>query len=293
MTTAGIEHHSGGAVATDGPLEATRTLTGEFDLHREVRSAHLDRARDVLVWLPPGYATHPYHRFPVLYMQDGQNLFDRSTSFAGTEWMVDEVLQSLVLQGSVQPLIVVGVYNTPDRVVEYTHVRDPQYGGGAGERYERFLVEELKPFIDGAYRTRPEPAETGLAGSSLGGLVSLRVGLRRPDVFGKLGVVSPSVWWAENEILARVAEAPHCGSRIWLDIGTAEGRDADGARQAVDGARALRDALLARGWRLGADLAYFEDPGAHHDEAAWAGRVARVAQFLYPSDSSRSLANTL
>jgi predicted alpha/beta superfamily hydrolase len=251
-------------------------LTGIIRYHRGMSSTFLSRSRDVIVYLPPDYFDHPDRRYPVLYMHDGQNLMDPSTSFAG-EWKVDEAAEQLILAGKLEPLIIVGVYNTTDRIPEYTPVADPQHGGGKADAYGRFLVEELKPFIDARYRTQPDAASTGLAGSSLGGLVSLHLGLRSPGTFTRLGVISPSVWWADQDIVKRVkaltAKPP---LRLWVDMGTAE------SRSAITEARVLRDALRTQGWIEGADLQYVEVEGGQHNEAAWAARIGDVLKYLFP-----------
>lgn len=257
------------------------TLTGEFRTHAKFHSKFLPTDRDVLVSLPPDYDRDKNKRFPVLYMHDGQNLFDGATSFIpGQEWRVDETAQALISSGAIEPLIIVGVYNTgKERVGEYTPTRDANVkDGGGADAYGRMLVEELKPFIDSHYRTRRDASQTGLGGSSLGGLVSLYVGLRYPKVFGQLAIVSPSVWW-DNKMILREVQAlrrrPH--TRIWLDIGTDENPDA------AANTRLLRDALIAKGWRAGHDLQYFEAAGAKHSEIAWAQRVDPILRFLYPA----------
>ncbi len=265
----------------DAAGERPHTLSGEIRYHHDVASWFLARPRDVIVYLPPGYGTGG-DRYPVLYMQDGQNLMDAATSFLGIEWGMDEALEAGIPPGEIQPLILVGVYNTADRIAEYTPVADPAHGGGEADLYGRFLVEELKPMIDATYRTDPAPEATGLAGSSLGGLVSLYLGLTHPGTFTRLGVVSPSVWWANREILQEVAGRARTPARIWLDIGTAEGSTAAESRSLVEAARDLRDALTAKGWLPGVDLDYFEAPGAHHDETAWAARAGNMLRFLYP-----------
>ena len=145
------------------------------------------------------------------------------------------------------------------------------------------LVEELKPFIDSRYRTKHDAKHTGLAGSSLGGLASLYLALKYPDVFGRAGVVSPSVWFAGKHILHYVESLPKKPNvRIWIDIGTKEGRTPEEAQQTVDDARLLRDALVKKGSKLGKDLNYFEAEGAGHNEAAWATRVESILTFLFP-----------
>jgi predicted alpha/beta superfamily hydrolase len=253
---------------------------GELRAHAKFHSKFLPTDRDVLVYLPPGYGGEPHRRYPVFYMHDGQNLFDGATSYVpGQDWRVGQTAQALIESRAVEPLIIVGVYNTgEERVHEYTPTGDPRLKvGGKAERYGRLLVEELKPFIDSRYRTKADAANTALGGSSLGGLVTIYLGLRYPLVFGKLAVMSPSVWWDGYRILGEVESfGPHPRARIWLDMGTDEGANA------AKGARRLRDALVSKGWRVGADLKYFEAQGARHTESAWAQRVDPILRFLFP-----------
>jgi predicted alpha/beta superfamily hydrolase len=272
---------------TRGRAFATRrhTLTGDFRTHAKFHSEFLTTDRDVLVYLPPGYEREAERRYPVLYLHDGQNLFDGATSFIpGQEWRVDETAQALIESQAIEPLIIVGVYNTGrERVEEYTPSADPRFRvGGKAELYGRLLAEELKPFIDSRYRTRADAQNTGLGGSSLGGLVTMYLGLRRPQVYGKLAVVSPSVWWDGRRILRDVASfGSKERARIWLDMGTDEGANA-----AAD-ARRLRDALVSKGWRLDSDLKYFEAQGARHTEADWALRVDPMLRFLFGQNQGR------
>jgi predicted alpha/beta superfamily hydrolase len=266
--------------------ERRSTLTGEVRRHAAFASRFV-RARDVLVWLPPGYADEPRRRYPVLYFHDGNNVLDAATSFKGIEWGADETAERLVRAGRLRPFILVAVYNTPDRMAEYTFTRDARHGGGEGAAYGRFLTEELMPFVERTYRTRRGPLHTGLVGSSLGALVSLELALARPGRFGLVGCLSPAAWWGERATLRRVeawagGSCVRCGgrARVWLDIGTAEGTVHAGEREWLTDARALRDALLSRGWREGADLHYEEVEGAVHDEGAWAARLDRVLLFL-------------
>jgi len=259
---------------------ARHTLAGDFRAHAKFRSKFLKTDRDVLVYLPPGYEGETRARYPVLYLHDGQNLFDGATAFIpGQDWRVGETAQSLIESGAIEPVIIVGVYNTGrERVEEYTQSRDTKFKvGGKAELYGRLLVEELKPFIDTQYRTKADAPNTGLGGSSLGGLVTMYLGLRHACVFGKLAVVSPSVWWDGRRILRDVAAfSARRHARIWLDMGTDEGVNA-----AAD-ARSLRDALVSKGWQLDSDLKYFEAQGAKHTEAAWALRVEPILRFLFP-----------
>ena len=259
-------------------MSKPHTLTGEFRTHARFHSAFLEHDRDVIVYLPPGYHDDEQRRFPTLYLHDGQNLFDAASSF-GEEWCVDETAQFLISLGIVEPVIIVGIYNAGNaRLDEYTPARDRKHRrGGGADAYGRMLVEELQPMIDREYRTIPDADHTGLGGSSLGGLLTMHLGLAHPDVFRRLAVLSPSVWWASRTIVRSVetltAKPP---LKIWLSVGTAEGRNV------VPDARRLRDALIDKGWLLGADLSYFEMEGAGHNEGAWATLVDPMLRFLFP-----------
>ncbi len=257
------------------------TLTGTLRLHHALKSRFVEDARDVIVYLPPNYNSAAERRYPVLYLHDGQNLFDAATAFAGNEWGLDELAEELIQNGEIQPLIMVGIYNTgAARMAEYTHVRDRRGRGGRAKAYAKLITEDLKPFIDSEYRTLPDVANTGLGGSSLGGLVTLYLGLHFPQIFGKLIVMSPSVWWANRAILREIRKLRgKLGQKIWLDIGTCEGQN---PASCVENAKALRDALTAKGWELGSELCFVEDEGAGHNEKAWGYRMRDALKFLFP-----------
>ena len=247
---------------------------------REFHSEILPDDRAVSVYLPPQYLEQEERRFPVFYLQDGQNLFDGRTSYiAGKTWNANTTADTLTAAGEIEPVILVGVANTGlRRMAEYTPTRDFKMGGGEGRSYGRLLINELKPLIDRTYRTLPEPKNTGLGGSSLGGLISLYLGFAHSEVFGKIAVMSPSLWWDHRSILNAITQqATKPDLRIWLDMGTAEG------------ARHLRDAdmlerlLLNRGWKSGIDLSYVKAQGAIHDEYAWSARFGEVLRFLFPA----------
>jgi predicted alpha/beta superfamily hydrolase len=252
--------------------------------HQQFPSRFLRNQRDLIVYLPPGYQEQGQRRFPVLFLHDGQNLFDGATSFIpGMDWHVGQTADYCIQAGLVEPLIIVGIYNAgKQRLGEYTPTRMPKLGGGRANRYAKFLLEEVRPFVMGSYRVLSGAVNTGIGGSSLGGLVSLYLGLRLPHVFGKIAALSPSVWWNQRVIL-RFADAAPVDPlpRIWLDIGTREGG------RIVEDVERFRDILLAKGWRLSRDLHYQRVEGAEHNEAAWAQRVAPFLQFLFPAGERR------
>lgn len=247
------------------------SLAGTIRRHEAFPSAFVI-PRDVFVYLPPGYEQDTAKRYPVLYMQDGQNLFDGSS--AGTEWQMDETAERLIRAGNLPPVMIVGIANTGQRMVEYTPPGKSN-ADTTGDSYARFLIEELKPFIDRTYRTRPEAASTGIGGSSLGGLIALYIGLHHPDVTGHILALSPSAWWADEQIIAMVRALHRKPAvRLYTDIGTGEGT------RMLDVTRRLHDALHEKGWADGVDLVYFETPDALHTETAWAARVEPALQFM-------------
>ena len=249
-----------------------RTPPGSLEVIRDVYSPELGNRRDILVYLPASYAKSD-RPLPVLYMHDGQNLFDPTTSFAG-EWGVDAAMARAPRRG--RRAIVVGVPNMGvDRMKEYSPFVDERVGGGGGgDAYIDFLVHTLKPMIDARYRTRPERAATGILGSSLGGLVSLYAFFRAPSHFGFAGAMSPALWFGNAGIFPSVESAANVGGRLYLDVGTREGE------QTLANARAMRDLLVRKGYVPGRDLMWVEDRGGMHNEAAWGRRLRRALPFL-------------
>jgi enterochelin esterase-like enzyme len=253
-------------------------------LFQHFRSDFLPDTRNLIVYVPPQYAAEPQRHFPVLYMHDGQNLFDGRTSFIPNRtWEVQQSADAAIEAGQVEPLIIVGIYNTgPRRIAEYTPTRDWKMGGGEANAYGRLIVDELIPFIGKRYRTLPGREHTGLGGSSLGGLVSLYLGLEYQHIFGRLAVLSPSVWWNHRSILNLLRAATiEERARIWLDTG-----DAEGARTVKDTNR-LYTQLIKCGWEPDGDaskgnLHYEVASGGTHSEEAWATRVWPMLRFLFP-----------
>jgi predicted alpha/beta superfamily hydrolase len=251
-------------------------------LHRQFTSIYLADARDLIVYLPPGYDEEPERTYPVLYLHDGQNLFDGRTSFVyGRTWQVREHADDAIEAGEVEPLVIVGIYNTGDRrLAEYTPDESRQMGGGEADSYGLMITRELMPWIAAQYRVRHDRASTGMGGSSLGGLVTLFLGIRHAQHFGKLAVLSPSVWWNHRSILGTVNEhAPQLWERprMWLDVGDREGH------KTVRDAELLARRLKANGWRPGETLHFEKVHGGTHDEASWAARVRPMLRFLFPA----------
>jgi enterochelin esterase-like enzyme len=250
-------------------------------LHKAFKSTYLPNDRDVIVYVPPGYEEEPERNYPVLYLHDGQNLFDGRTSFVKDRtWQVREHADAAIEAGEIEPLVIVGIYNTGDRrLAEYTHEYNWQMGGGEAEAYGQLITKELMPWIASRYRVKHDRETTGLGGSSLGGLVSLYLGLRYPATFGKLAIMSPSVWWNHKSILGYLNEhAPQMWERprIWLDVGDREGQ------KALRDVEHLARRLKANGWKPGETLHFEKVDGGTHDEASWANRVRPMLRFLFP-----------
>jgi len=260
-------------------------VAGTVKVLRDVRSEQLGNSRDILVYLPPSYPK-ANRTYPTLYMHDGQNLFDAETSFAG-EWRVDDALEQLAEEGI--EAIVVGVPNTGvDRLHEYSPFHDARFGGGRAADYLKFVVETVRPLVDEAFRTTGEREGTATVGSSMGGLISLYAFFERPDVFGAVGAVSPSVGFARGALIDYLELARFVGGRVYLDVGTHEGRPRERdplelrrePAAYVRMVRETRDLLLRKGYREGQDLLYVEEEGGVHNEAAWASRLPRLLRFL-------------
>lgn len=252
-------------------------LQGKLLQIKRFRSRYLGTARDLFVYLPPGY--DEANRYPVLYLQDGQNLFDPALAFAGVHWRVGESVDQLVQDGSIRPIITVGIANTgPMRAHEYTPTMDRKHrAGGGGSMFGQMLVEELKPRIDVSFATDPAAEVTGIGGSSLGGLISLYVGLEWPEHFRRILAMSPSVWWDRRSILRRIRSLPEKPPTcLWIDTGTNEGTG-----QLPD-VRRLDRVLRAKGW-TDSELRLHVAEGAGHDEGAWAHRFGDALRFLYPA----------
>ena len=228
------------------------------------------RSHDVRVFYPPGYAENSLARYPVLYMQDGQNLFFPGEAFGGQHWKVEETLGVLSSMNLIRKAIVVGIYPR-DRMLDYTHPGYVEYG--------RWVAEELKPWVDERYRTLAGPEHNAVLGSSLGGVVSFYLGWQYPELFGHVGAMSATFGY-RDDLLERVATEPRRPHRLYLDTGW--------PRDNFEVNRSLRALLLRRGYEEGRDLLYLAFPDAAHNERAWAMRAHVPFQYFF-GDAPRPL----
>lgn len=250
-------------------------ITGTVVYHKGMKAEGL-QDRDVIVWLPPNYETDSDQRYPVLYMHDGQNLFDPTTSFIGTDWQVDETADSMIRSGELPGFIVVGIYNTSDRMYEYTP-------GQKGDAYLNFITHVLKPFIDDEYRTLPDRDNTFVGGSSAGGIVSFMIVWEHPDVFSRAICMSPAFRSPDGfnyqfnyiDTVKKSAVTPE-NVLFYIDNG---GIDLEAQLQ--PGIDEMITALKSRGMREGVDFVFIKDEKAPHNEHAWADRMPEALRLIF------------
>lgn len=242
---------------------------GSFRVFKKSMSfAGLTHARDVYVYLPDGYAKSG-KRYPVLYMHDGQNLFDPSRAYLGQTWRAQTTLNELIGKKLMAPIIVVAIDNTPARMDDYI----PEKNGNV---YLDFIIKSLKPQVDQTFRTKSSASSTGIMGSSLGGLISLYAGIRNFDTFGLVGALSPSIWWNERSILGHYQSNSHFPRRIYLDSGTVDG-------EKPEDVLSLSQVLEKQGFQHAKNLCVYIQDGASHREYYWAVRFPVALQFLFPA----------
>ncbi len=245
------------------------SIRGKVEYHRQLAGDGLIYKRDVIVWLPPSYEKNIKKHYPVLYMHDGQNIFDPSTAFTGYDWRVDEVADSLIRMKIIEEIVIVGIYNSPDRLPEYSD-------SDLGAAYMSFVINTVKPLIDSTYRTKSGKEHTGIIGSSLGGLSSLLFAWKRSDVFGMAGCMSTSFWYDDEKTLKEVREysGQKKNIKIYLDCG---GRE----KELISGYKRMVEILKTKGFKKGKDLDYTLDSKGTHSEHYWAKRVWRPLVFMY------------
>lgn len=257
---------------------------GDLRLH-EFTSRIFRNARMLRVWLPPGYddPQNGSRHYPILYLNDGQNLFDAATSYIGVEWQVDEAADRLIGEGAIVPMIVVGIDNaTKDRYREYVPYRSlhARFMRVRGKYYPDFLVKEVMPFVGAHYRVATGSENTGLGGSSLGALIALYTAMARPGIVGRLLLESPALWVANRQSLRKGREIKDWPERIFLAAGTAEAGRSDRSQSVVDDVRELAGVLGRAG--VGEQrLRLVIEEGAPHSESAWARRFPEALRFLF------------
>lgn len=273
-----IEHVDETSLANPSSLDNNP----RYIVHHDWRSDLLGTSRSIFVYLPEAYASQPESHFQTLLLHDGQNLFDgRLSHIPGVTWQAHTTADNLTRQGLLAPTILVGIANMQTgRLHEYTPDPDPTMRGGGGPEYVRHIVRELLRELREKYRISPCREHLGIAGSSLGALISLYAGLHYPDTFGAVGALSSSLWWNKRSLL-NTLRGPLPGlqsrrPRIWLDMGTLEGQIH--LRDTASFARALK----RLGWRDNVDLKHVSVEGGKHSEADWATRFGDVLQFLFP-----------
>jgi len=273
------------------PVIGATSATGDMRLH-SFRSRVFRNARFLRVWLPPGYddPSNAGRNYPVLYLNDGQNLFESATSFTGVEWQADETADRMIREGAIPAMIFVGLDNAgKDRIREYMPRRalPTLMLRGRGSRYASFLIKEVMPFMERNYRIAAGPENTGLGGSSLGALIALHTVVVRPGVFGRLLLESPSLWAANRRMIRESRIARHWPERIFLATGTAETGRKDLDQSVVDDVRELAGIFR----RAGLDdrrLRLVIEEGATHHESAWARRFPEALAFLFGNPAATS-----
>lgn len=271
--------------AVSGVIRAEHA-TGDLRLH-EFRSRIFRNTRFLRVWLPPGYDDdgNAGRQYPVLYLNDGQNLFETSTSFTGVEWQVDETADRLIREGVIPPMIIVGMDNAgKNRIREYMPHRalHPMTLRAQGSRYPSFLIKEVMPFLARSYRVATGPENTGLGGSSLGALIALYTAEVCSGVIGRLLLESPSLWASNRQIIRQSRGVKRWPQRVFLGSGTSEVGRKDRDQSVVDDVRELAGILRRGSLDENRLRLVIEDGGTHH-ESAWARRFPEALTFLFGS----------
>ena len=250
------------------PGQEKDEIVGKVEYHKEFLSILLNNKRDIVVWLPIGYNPQktPEKKYPVLYMHDGQNIMDPKTAFVGKDWRVDETVMKLIKQKKIKEIIVVGIYNSPDRLDEYSWTEK-------GQNYLKFIVSELKPFIDINYKTLASGENTAIMGSSMGGLISFYAAWHYPDVFSMAGCLSSSFYFNNDKSIKLVEEynGPKKSVKFYIDHG--EDGSLRGQKMFVE--------LSKKGYIIGQDIDYYYAPRAEHNEKEWAARLERPLLFFF------------
>ncbi len=270
-------------------VSAPATPAGDLQLH-EFRSRVFRNTRMLRVWLPPGYADSEGERrsYPVLYLNDGQNLFDPATAYIGVDWQAGRTAGRLIREGRIPPLVVVGIDNArKDRAREYVpfHSLHPPVRRPQGKLYPAFLVDEVMPFVRERYRVTRNPEDIGLGGSSLGSVIALFSAMDRPGAFGRLLLESPSLYIANRLLLKSSRTFREWPARIFIGVGTRELGDGTRSRHIVEDVRRLEH-ILRRAGLNESRLRVQIDEGSTHHEGEWARRFPEALAFLFREPGS-------
>ena len=254
----------------DSYKDIVKKITGKVEYFYDFKGDNI-LPRNIVVWLPPSYDSLSKKRYPVLYMNDGQNLFDASTSFLGSEWCLDETADSLIKSGAIKEIIIVGIYNTMFRASEYTD-------NDTGYAYQKFITNRLKLFIDSTYRTLSDKRNSVIGGSSGGGLVSFMIAWKYPKLFANCACLSPAFKIQNIDFVKNVNE--YCGPKkqikIYIDNGS---KGVDSLLQS--GVSEMLKVLNEKGYKEGEDIYWFKDEKAEHNENAWAKRSWRFLEYFF------------
>lgn len=254
------------------------TTTGDIRYHTLTTKLLKSGNREIAVYLPPSYKKDSSKTYPVFYMHDGQNIFDKGTGAFGKEWYVDEKAEYLIEKGIINEVIIVGIYNgLGERLNELTWTKNAEYGGGDGKKYCDFLTKEVKPFIDKTYRTKKDRSNTAVGGSSLGGLISIYLSTNYSNVFGNAAIMSPSIWWNNGESLKETAKLKS-KTKFWIDAGTEE------SDTMVSYADSLYKNLLPITTKD--NTMFYVDKGAGHNEEAWAVRIHSPLIYFFGKEQN-------
>lgn len=237
--------------------------------------------RTLRIYTPDAYRSEPKRRFPTLYMLDGQNVFNHPESAIFHTWCANSTMDTLIEEGAISPWIIVAIDHLPERFAEYSPWPEPAMDAdGQGWLFADFLADHLKPFIDKNYRTLPEPHWTGVMGASLGGLMSLTLGKTRPEVFGRVGAVSPTVMWANNEIFRLWDRPTGKWCKIYMDVGSLERYwYYDMYLNYVQATTNFYNHMKSIGLK-DHELLFVTAQGHFHDEEAWQARLPYILPWL-------------
>lgn len=251
----------------------------------DFHATKLNNDRNIYIYLPPSYDLEPDKRYPVLYMQDGQNIFNADTSSSGSSWRIHEVADKLISEGKIRELIIIGI-EFKERTKEYSHYscnkkkvewKEYVYAHfeysveGKGELYEDFVINELKPYIDNNFRTLPDKDNTALMGASAGGFVTFNIGMRRPDIFGMLGIISPAFFGMDLDLISSFPKKP---LKLWFQSGEKEPCLMDDTKRVVD---LMKD----KGYIEGEEVIYYQVPDGLHLDKEWGEKAAGPLCFFF------------